>query len=694
MLRRTFLMSVPAVTLVGLAGCQNGGAGGGAPARTTPVFGSFGFDTAGMDRSITPGDDFYGFANGTWVSNTEIPADRSSYNSFTRLAIQADERTKVIIEEAAADHGARGDRKKIGDFYTAFMNEEAIEAAGLAPVQDELTAIAAIRDVSGLSRALGQTLHADVDLLNATNFYTDRLFGLWVSQDFDEPTRNSPYLVQGGLGMPDRAFYLDGGDMAAMRQSYRAHIVQVLTLARIAQPEARADRILALETAIAGVHATAEQTNDVQAGNNHWEQADFNARAPGIDWVAWRDGAELSQQSRFVVWQPGAVSGIAALVGSQALDTWKDYLTFHALDRASPCLPRAFDQEHFSFYGTTLSGTPEQAPRWRRGVDAVNAALGEAVGKVYVERHFSDRAKTSMQALVANLMTAFGQRIDRLSWMSDQTRAAAKRKLETLDVAVGYPDNWRDYSALEVRPDQAWANVQRASVFEYQRNIARLNRPVTHDEWYMLPQTVNALNVPLENRLIFPAAILEAPFFDEAADAAVNYGAIGAVIGHEITHSFDSTGALFDETGRLRNWWTPEDLARFETAGRALAAQFDAYEALPGLHLNGRLELGENIADVAGVATAYDAYHLSLNGAEAPVLEDFTPDQRFYLGFAQVWRSKYRDPALRNAVLTGVHAPGPWRARTVRNQDPWYAAFNVQAGQDLFLTEPDRVKVW
>ena len=689
--RRAFLMSAPAFALIATACSQQGG---GAPGRTSPVFGTFGFDTAGMDRSIAPGDDFFGFANGTWVRTTEIPADRSSFNSFTRLSIQADERTKVIIEEAAAARGARGDERKIGEFYTAFMNEEAIEAAGLEPVRDELAAIAAIADVTGLSRALGQTLRADVDLLNATNFYTDRLFGLWVSQDFDEPTRNAPYLVQGGLGMPDRAFYLDGGDMASMRQSYRAHIVQVLTLAGISEPEAKAGAILALETAIAGVHATAEQTNDVQAGNNHWSQDDFNARAPGIDWAAWRDGAGLGQQQSFVVWQPEAIRGIAALVGSQALDIWKTYLTFHALDRASPYLPRAFDQEHFSFYGTTLSGTPDQAPRWRRSVDAVNAALGEAVGKVYVERHFPDSSKTAMDAMVQKLMTAFGARIDGLTWMSETTRAAARRKLETLQVSIGFPDTWRDYSGLEVRPDQAWGNVQRAGVFDYERNLAKLARPVTHDEWYMLPQTVNALNVPLENRLIFPAAILEAPFFDPMADAAVNYGAIGTVIGHEITHSFDSTGALFDETGRLRNWWTPQDLARFEAAGRALAAQFDAYEALPGLNLNGTLELGENIADVAGVATAYDAYRLSLNGQEPPVLDEFTGDQRFYLGFAQVWRSKYRDQALRNAVLTGVHAPGPWRACTVRNQDPWYAAFAVQPGQDLFLAEGDRVKVW
>jgi len=690
--RRAFLMSAPAFALIATACSQQGGAGG--AARATPIFGSFGFDTAGMDRSIAPGDDFFGYANGTWARTTEIPADRASFNSFTRLTFQADERTKAIIEEAAANNGARGDQRKIGDFYTAFMNEAAIEEAGLTPLRDEMAAISAIRDVAGLSRALGQTLRADVDLLNMTNYYTDRLFGLWVSQDFDAPTRNSPYLVQGGLGMPDRAFYLDGGRMAEMRQNYRAHITHVLTLARIAEPEDKADRILALETAIAGVHATAEQTNDVEAGNNHWAQADFDARAPGIDWAAWRDGAALGQQASFVVWQPAAVTGIAALVGSQALNTWKDYLAFHALDRASPFLPQAFADENFSFYGSVLSGTPEQAPRWRRGVDAVNGALGEAVGRIYVERHFPENSKLSMEELVQNLRIAFGRRINRLDWMSEATRAAAQRKLETLEVSIGHPETWRDYSALEVRPDQAWANVERAGVFEYERNLAKLARPVTHEEWYLLPQTVNALNIPLENRLIFPAAILEAPFFDAAADPAINYGGIGAVIGHEITHSFDSTGALFDETGRLRDWWTPQDLAQFEAAGQALAAQYSAYQAFPDLRLNGQLTLGENIADVAGLATAYDAYRLSLNGQEPPVLEDFTGDQRFYLGWAQVWRSKYRDQALRNAVLTGVHSPGPWRVATVRNQDPWYGAFDVAPGQDLYLSEDARVEVW
>lgn len=688
MLRRTFLMSAPALALIGSA-CQRSGGG----AQTgTPTFGTFGFDTAGMDRSVAPGDDFFRYANGNWVATTEIPADRSSLNSFGRLTIQAEERTRAIVEEAAG--GGEGDAAKIGDAYAAFMDEEAIEAASLTPIREELDAIAGIVDQPGLSRALGQTLRADVDLLNMTDYYTDRLFGLWVSQDFEEPTRNSPYLVQGGLGMPDRAFYLEGGRMAEMRQSYRAHIIRLLGFAQIGGAEAKADRILALETAIARAHVTAEQTNDVEAGANHWEAADFPERAPGIDWPAWFAGAELAEQRRFVVWQPTAVAGISALVRSQPLETWKDYLTFHALDRASPYLPRAFAEANFLFYGETLSGTPEQAPRWRRAINVVNGTLGEAVGRLYVERHFPEESRERMQVLVDNLVAAFGRRIDNLEWMSEETRAAAHRKLGTLRVSIGHPEQWRDYSGLEIRRDQAWGNMARASLFEYRRNLAKLNRPVSHDEWYMLPQTVNALNVPLENRLIFPAAILEAPFFDPNADDAINYGGIGAVIGHEITHSFDSTGALFDEAGRLRNWWTPADLERFNASGRALAAQYDTYEAFPGLHLNGTLTLGENIADVAGLATAYDAYRLSLSGSEAPELEGFSGDQRFFLGWAQVWRAKYREPALRNAILTGVHSPGPWRAATVRNQDPWYDAFDVQPGQALYLASGERVEVW
>ena len=663
-------------------------------AATAPMLGSFGFDAAGMDREVAPGDDFYRYANGGWMETTQIPADRASFNSFTHIAIDTEANVRKIIEDAAADTAAQGETRKIGDYYTAFMDEAGIETKGIAPLQPQLDGIDGIADRQALATELGSQLRADVDLLNATDYYTDRLFGLWVSQDLNQPDRNVPYLVQGGLGMPDRSFYLDGGRMAELRTAYQAHVAKVLELAGIDEAAAKAERIVALETAIARVHATQEQTNNVEAGANAWTAADFANKAPGLDWAAFLQAAGLGAQQDFIVWQPEAVAGISKLVASQPLDTWKEYLTFHAIDRAASTLPKAFGDAQFAFYGKTLNGTPEQRDRWKRAVSATNNALGEAVGKQYVERHVSAATKARAETMVANLVEAFGKRIDALEWMSDETKAQARAKVAGLTVAVGYPDSWRDYGVLEVKPDDALGNARRASLFEYQRNLAKLGQPVNHDEWYMLPHTVNALNVPLENRLIFPAAILQPPFFDPNADDAVNYGAIGAVIGHEISHSFDNLGALFDKDGKLHNWWTPDDLARFEAAGDALAAQFSQYKAFDDLPVNGELSLGENIADVAGLATAYDAYHLSLQGKPGETLEGFSPDQRFFLGFAQAWRGKYREAALRNAILTDVHAPGRFRAQTVRNLDAWYPAFEVKEGQALYLAPQDRVKVW
>ncbi len=663
-------------------------------APTKPELGTFGFDATGMDRTATPGDDFFQYANGNWVKNTEIPADRSGYNSFTMLNERALARSRAIVEEAAADKAAVGETRKVGDFYAAFSDVTGIEAKGLAPIKGDLDAIAAIPDQAALARAIGQTLRADVDLLNATNYYTDRLFGLWVSQHLDKPTEYAPYLVQGGLGLPDRDFYLEGGRYAELRTQYQAHIAKVLGLAGIADPEARAARIVALETEIARSHATQLDTNDVKKGANYWTRDSFASKAPGMDWAAFFEGAGLQSQAEFIVWQPKAITGISRLVASQPLETWKDYLAFHALDRASSVLPKAFDDEHFAFHGTALSGTPKQQDRWKRAVNAVDSALGEAVGKIYVQRHFTPATKARADEMVKNLLAAFDKRIDRADWMTAQTKARAKAKLASLQVDIGYPQTWRDYSALEVRPDDALGNAQRASLFDYQRNIAKLGTPMSRTEWYMLPHTVNALNVPLENRLQFPAAILEAPFFDANADDAINYGAMGGVIGHEISHSFDSAGALFDETGRLADWWTPADFKRFQEACAALVAQYSAYRPFPDAALSGELTLGENIADVAGIATAYDAYKLSQAGKPALSLEGFTPDQRFFLGWAQAWRSKARDAALRNSLLTGIHSPGRYRAETVRNQDPWYPAFDVKPGQVRYLEPDKRVKVW
>ena len=701
--RSPLLLALAAGLSLSLAGCggtpppaaADTGTGTAPAAKPpAPMLGSFGFDAAGMDRSIAAGDDFFGFANGTWVKNTEIPADRSRFGSFNVIAEKTQRDTRAILEGAAGNAQASGEDRMIGDYYAAFMDEAGIETRGLAPVQPQLQAIEAIADKAGLATALGAGVGADVDLLNATDFYTDHLFGLWVSADMLQPDRNAPYLVQGGLGMPDRDFYLGDGRMAELRGAYQSYIANVLKLAGVADPAGKAQRILALETRIAQAHATQEATNDVMKGANPWVRADFDAKAPGMDWARFLDAAGLGTQDAFIVWQPQAVAGLSRLVATEPLQVWKDYLAFHALDRAAPYLPKRLADAHFAFHGTTLSGTPQQSERWKRAVDDANAAIGEAIGKRYVEKHFDARTKERADEMARNIIAAFAQRIDALAWMSPQTKAQAKAKVAGLRVGMGYPERWRDYSGLEIKRDDPLGNAQRAERFEYQRNIAKLGQDVDHGEWAMLPQTINAMNVPLENRLVFPAAILQPPFFDGAADDAVNYGAIGAVIGHEISHGFDNAGALFDASGRLNNWWTPQDLQQFNAAGDALAAQFSSYSPFPGVQVNGRLTLGENIADVAGLATAYDAYRLSLNGGEGQTLEGFTPDQRFFLGFAQAWRSKSREQALRNSLLTDVHAPGQFRALTVRNLDAWYPAFDVRPEQALYLAPEKRVKVW
>jgi len=660
-----------------------------------PAFGAFGFDTAGMDHGVRPGDDFFAYANGGWVARTEIPADRSSWNTFGLLATKADERTVDLIrgavEKAATDPAAR----KIADYYATFMDEASIEARGAAPLRPELDRIAAIDGRAALARVLGSSIRADVDPLNATDTYTERLFGLWVAQDLDDPERYAAYLMQGGLGMPDRDYYLEHGDRAAqLRGQYAGHVAALLRLAGFDDVDRRAAAIVDLETRIARVHWTPVETGDVQKANNTWTRHDFARAAPGLDWDAFLEAAGLAGEATIKVWQPQAIAGIAALTASEPLEAWKDYLAFHAIDRAAPYLSSAFADQSFAFHGAALSGTPQQAPRWRRAVASTNTALGDAVGQMYVERYFPAEAKAEVEEMVRNIIGAFGRRIDALEWMSPETKARARRKLATLRVGVGYPDAWRDYASLEIVRGDALGNAERAALFEYRRSLDKLGRPVDRSEWFMVPQEVNALFAPSQNSIIFPAAILEPPFFDPHADAAINYGAIGGVIGHEISHSFDNLGAQFDADGRLSNWWTASDLERFEAAGARLAAQYDAYQPLPDVHVNGRLTLGENIADVAGLAAAYDAYHLSLGGAEAPRIDGFTGDQRFFLGWAQNYRSRYRDAALRRQLLTDGHSPGPYRAATVRNLDAWYEAFGVRPGDGLYLSPDERIPVW
>ncbi|MFL5356723.1 M13 family metallopeptidase [Archangium sp.] len=671
-----------------------------APAATAPTakptYGGFGVDTGGMDPSVAPGDSFFRFVNGNWLAKTEIPADRSSYGMFTKLSEEASKRTRELIEQAASTQAPEGSEvRKLGDIFSSFMDEAAIEAKGLAPLQPELGRIAAISNRRELATVLGDTLRADVDALNRGNVNTDRLFGLWVVEDLNEPSRYAAYLLQGGLGLPDRDYYLvDNAKFTEVRQKYQQHIAAMLRLAGIADADAKARRIFELEREIARVHWAQVDTQDVTKTNNPWPREELAKRAPGLDWDAYLGAAGLGQQRELILWQPSALIGISKLVGAQPVQTWKDYLTFHAIERAAPYLPKAFVDESFAFNGRVLSGTQQQRERWKRGVDITSEELGEAIGKLYVAKYFPPEAKAEADKMVRNIIAALGQRIDSLAWMAPETKAHAKEKLATLQVGIGHPDKWRDYSGLEIVRGDAYGNADRASRFEYRRNLNKLGKPVDRSEWFMVPQLVNALNSPQQNSIIFPAAILQPPFFDPNADPAVNYGGIGSVIGHEIVHSFDDVGAQFDARGKLANWWTKEDAAKFKAAGDALAAQYSAYKPLPDLAINGELTLGENIADVAGLSIAYDAYRLSLGGKPAPVLEGFSGEQRFFLGFGQIWRNKYREPILRRILLTDGHSPGEYRASTVRNLEGWYQAFGAAPGQTLYLAPEQRVRIW
>ena len=647
-----------------------------------------GIDAAGMDKSVAPGDDFYAYANGGWIKATPIPADKSEYGVATILVDQTRKQTVEIIQDPAnSGPSATPDGRKVGDFYASYMDEAGIESKGVTPLKPRLDAIAAIADKRALARAIGETLRADVDPLNATNFQTEHLLGVFVAQGLNDPAHNVPYLLQGGLGMPDRDYYVSSSaKMAALRAEYKRHVTAILTLAGFTNAASRAARIIDLETKIAKAHATRVESANVTLAQP-WQKDALAAKAPGMDWPALLEAAGLNDASTFIVWHPAAVKSLSALVAKEPLDAWKDWLGFHTVNEVAGVLSKNFVDESFAFYGTALNGTPEQRPRWQRGVDATSFAIGEVVGKLYVARHFSADAKAKVRAMVEDLTKAFDKRIDALDWMTPTTKTKAKDKVRTLYVGVGYPDKWIDYSSLEIKKDDAVGNLERAQLFEYHRQLAKLRQPVDKTEWWMTPQTVNAVNLPLQNALNFPAAILQAPYFDPNRDPAANYGAMGATIGHEISHSFDDQGSQFDAQGRLANWWTPQDLEHFKAAGEALAAQYDAYHPFPDLAINGHQVLSENIADLAGLAAAYDAYHLSLNGKPAH-------DDDFFVGYAQSWRSKAREELIRLQVTTDGHSPDEYRVATVRNLDPWYATFNVTAGQKMYLPPEKRVRVW
>jgi len=651
---------------------------------------------AGMDRSVQPGVDFNEYANGGWLKSTEIPADLSSTGVGRELTDLTDRRLEELIRHAAESDAPQGSaERKVADYYASFMDEAGIEAKGLTVLKPTFARIAAIADRAGLARYLGSTLRTDVDVLNATRFYTDHVLGLWVAQDLDDPSRYAPFLLQGGLGMPDRDYYLvDSPQMADIRSRYRSHIAAVLKLAGVANAERKADVVYALELRMAKAHSSRAEDADVKRGDNHWSRAQLQSNAPGLDWNVYLAAAGLQQQQEFIAWQPAALTGLAALAGSERLANWKAYLQFHAVEHSARFLTRAVVDEQFAFYGKVLQGTPQLRERWKRAVSYTSSALAEPVGQLYVAAYFPPANKAAIEAMVRNLQSAFATRIDALEWMAPATKAQAKAKLAALKVGIGYPDHWRDYSALKVVRGDVFGNDERAQMFDYRRNLDKLGAPVDRSEWCMPPQLVNAVNLPAMNALNFPAAILQPPYFDATRPAVMNYGAIGAIIGHEISHSFDDQGALFDAAGRLHNWWTPEDYAHFRASAEQLIAQFNAYRPFPDLAVNGKQTLSENIADVAGLGAAYSAYRLSGGDSAGPLVDGFTPDQQFFLSFAQTWRAKYREPLLRQIIVTDGHSPDQYRASTVRNLDAWYSAFSVKPGDALYLAPGDRVRMW
>jgi endothelin-converting enzyme/putative endopeptidase len=666
-----------------------------APAQTAAPL-AHGINVANMDTSVRPGDDFYTFANGGFVARTKLPPDRATIGVFTVLSDLSFERTANIIQDAAKANAAPGtDQRKIADLYHSYMDEAAIETHGLATLKPHLAEIAAISSPQQLAHALGLSLRSDVDALNNTNFHTPNIFGLWVAPDFNDPDRYAPYLLQGGLQLPNRDYYLsDSARMKEIRTTYQTHIAAMFDTAGLSDADARAARVLALETEIAKVHISLADSEDIHKANNPWSPADFTAKAPGLDWPEFFRAAGLDKQSSFIVWQPSAFTGEAALVSSQPIDAWKDLLAYHLIAAYAAGTSKALADQNFVFFGQTLSGTPQQRPRDIRGARLVSVLLGDPVGQIYTARYFSPEAKAQAEALVSNIIAAFRQRLENLTWMAPATKAEALAKLGTLKVGIGYPDHWRSYAAYEVTPDNLFLNLWRSGLFEYHYDVGRIGTPVNRREWTMTPQTVNAVNLPLHNGLNFPAAILQPPFFDPKAPAAANYGAIGTVIGHEISHTFDSEGAAFDSKGRVRNWWTPDDLAHFNSAAAALAAQYDTYKPFPDLAVNGRQTLGENIADVAGLTAAFDGYHASLKGKTAPMDGNFTGDQQFFIAFGQNWGSVVRDAALRQQVLADPHAPARFRAATVRNNDGWYTAFDIKPTDKLYLAPKDRVQLW
>jgi putative endopeptidase len=659
-----------------------------APAIAAPVPQlKSGLDLAGFDRSVRPQDDLYKFAGGTWLANTAIPPDRSNYGSFIILDDQAQEEVKQLIVAASqqANRPAGSDAQKVGDYYLAFMDTTRVESLGLTPLKDEIARIDAIATPRDVARYIGRTQRLGMA----------QPFAWFSSPDKDNSSVYLGALYQNGLTMPDRDYYLSPDEKyATFRAKFAEYVEQMLARAGERNARSAAARIAALETRIANYQWTKVQNRDPVKTHNPMTLPEYQKLAPGFDWLAFFEGMGAPAQ-RLEVYQPSFIKGMAQLVKTVPVSDWRVYFKFQLLDDYAPALSAQFADLEFGFHQKTLNGVPEPRPRWRRAVDSMDGNLGELVGRLFVESHFGAEAKARMLELVGNLLKAFDSSIDGLEWMSPQTRAAAKTKLSKITVKIGYPDKWRDYSSLAIRSDDLVGNLLRSSEFQHQRYVARTGGPVDKAEWLMTPQTVNAYYNPTTNEITFPAAILRWPFFDMDADPAVNYGGIGSVIGHEISHGFDDSGRQYDGDGNLRDWWTAEDGAKFKQRAGELVKQFSGYTVLDNRPINGELTLGENIGDLSGMAVALKAYKLSLGGKAAPEIDGFTGDQRFFLGWAQVWRRKYRDEELLKRLVTDPHSPSEFRANgPASNIDAFYEAFGVKAGDRMYRAPAERVKIW
>ena len=689
---KTIMGTSFAVLALTLAACDSGTKiDTDSAAKTTAVqsgqaiLGSFGIATENIDKTVNPGDNFYAFVNGNWLNTIEIPSDKSNYGAFTILRDKSEKRVRQIIESAATKTNPSADEKRIGDFYNAYLNTDRIEAMGLKPIQKDLDRIRAAKS------------HADI-----LKLMSDAKLGLaspvapFVYIDFKQNDQYISYMSQSGLSLPNRDYYFDESENGQkFLTGYEKLAARMLSEAGVENPQARAKDILAFETRLAEGHWDRVQQRNRDLLYNKMSLTELTELAPGIDWAMMLKESGLGGQDTLVVREKSAIVNAAKVFADTPVDVLKNYLTVSLLNGHAALLPARIDEAQFEFYGKTLRDQAEQRPRWKRAVSSVNGTLGEVVGKVYVAEHFPPASKAQMDRLIENLRSAFKDGIDGLDWMDDATKEQAQYKLRKFNPKIGYPDRWETYEGLQVAKDDLVGTVQSARAWEWEDSIGQLGQPIDRDEWGMTPQTVNAYYNAALNEIVFPAAILDAPFFDPNADPAVNYGGIGAVIGHEMGHGFDDQGRKSDGDGVQRDWWTPEDAEAYVARAKALADQYSEFEPLPGENLDGNLGLGENIGDLTGVTMAYNAYKRSLNGKEAPVIDGYTGDQRFFMAWAQVWAVKWKDKALSAQIKNGPHSPGEFRANgIVRNFQPWYDAFDVKPGDAMYIPPEKRVKIW